>query len=325
MLQNLSKKELEELKEYLKTYKLDYKDKINLPENLTFGVEIEGVNSFFDSFKKDLYDRGWDVKEEYTLIAKGEETSSPILRDNKESWEAIKYVCELLWSNGIRSSNRCAGHIHYGHDGLIDKDPEKLKNIMKLWAVYERIIYQYSAGNFENYREGIWNYASPSAKYIKKLLDNMGDLDFQLLLRILCHNQYVTYGLNFENLYSYLINENLPVRKKNTIEVKVPNGTLNPKKWQNNIRFFGSLFTTAVTGKFDKEKIDRMLTELPFDISAVNRKSDFAFYTNENLPLALEMADTIFTSDEDKYSFLAQYLYGVNEPKEEKAKTLVNH
>lgn len=308
-LQTLSHNELNDLLEYLKTYKLQYKNKVNLPENLTFGIEIEGVGSHFDNFKDKIYAEDWDVKEEFTLFAKGAEVVSPILRNNEESWQNIEYICNLLRLNGIYVNDRCAGQIHYGHDGLIDEAPEKLLNIFKLWAAYEPIIYKYAAGNFANWRCGIWDLAKPNADYIKKVVKNIGDNLYNyktMLLLLRKDRQY--YGLNIENLSNYLMANKS--NAKNTIEVRVPDGTLNPIIWQNNIRFFGSLFTCATKANFDNEKIKQLINKLPFNLCDNYGKNDFSFYGETNLQLAIELADTIFTDENDKYSFLAQYLYG---------------
>lgn len=326
-LQTLSHNELNDLLEYLKTYKLQYKNKVNLPENLTFGIEIEGVGKWFDSFSEKISDEGWKIADDISLLDAGDEAISPILRNEPKSWGSIKYMCELLKNNGIYISDRCAGHIHYGHDGLIDEDSEKLFNIMKLWAAYESVIYKYSAGNFATLRDSIWEYAKPYAKHIKKLVENMGnnEFDYKTMIYLICKGRH--YGVNIENLWNAFASKNLPTTVNNTIEVRVPNGTLNPVIWQNNIRFFGNLFTCATEAKFDDERIKYIIQKLPFSEYNVNRKSDFSFYKHINLPLALELADTIFTDDDDKYSFLAQYLYGDNvfENPQEKEKTLVMH
>lgn len=355
MLQNLSKKELEELLEYLKTYKLDYKNKINLPENITFGIEIEGVGDWFCNFEDEIEKLNkkyhstsnqetslpyfenceyelvdgsfWSLKDEISLYEMGDEVSSPVFNNNPKSWQAIKEMCDLLKSRGIYITDKCAGHIHYGAQNLIDNNPEKLLNILKMWAAYESLFYKFGAGEFKKFRDSVLVYAKPVAKEIKKFLENNQDneRDYSFLVKYFGERQKHK-GINLQNLYIADSLRRLPtINTIDTVEVRVPNGTLNPKIWQNNVRLFGNLFAHAVSADFDKEKITSLIRELPFKNYNENNLDDYISYVTSNLPLALDLADTIFTDENDKYSFLAQYLYGVNEPKEEKVKTLANH
>lgn len=324
-LQDLSKEELKDLLNYLKTYELQYKNKINLPENITFGIEIEGVGKWFDNFSNEISDEGWLINSEISLSEIGDEVSSPIFNNNHLAWSKIKYMCELLDSKGIYITDRCAGHIHYGQKNLIDEEPEKLLNILKIWAAFESVIYKYSAGNTGHYRKTIWEYAKPSAKHIKNVLENIGDYQLPYPTILVYFLKARHYGINIENLHNAYYAKTLPIVIKNTIEVRVPNGTLNPAVWQNNIKFFGNLFTTAINGEFDKERIKYIIQKLPFDEYNVESKNDFSFYQDINLPLALELADTIFTDENDKYGFLAQYLHTDNIIAKEKTKTLVHY
>lgn len=115
---NLEQKDIEKLRMFTT------ESKINLPPNMTIGIEIETEGKENDNselIKNSLRDTSWKAKGDGSLI-KGTEVVSPILtsKDGNVSNE-IKSVCAIL--NGIPQiiSERCGGHIHIGADYLTDK------------------------------------------------------------------------------------------------------------------------------------------------------------------------------------------------------------
>ena len=76
--------DLQELIVQIENYFLEYRDKLDLPSNLTFGVELEYENvskETIDKYvEKNLYD--WNSKSDCTVESGGEVTS-PIMTDQK--------------------------------------------------------------------------------------------------------------------------------------------------------------------------------------------------------------------------------------------------
>lgn len=78
-------------------YFLEYRDTLNLPNDVTFGIEIEyeGIlKSLTDNFiAKNL--RDWNSKSDGSLSSGGEITS-PVMSDDIRYWKELKKVCEHL-------------------------------------------------------------------------------------------------------------------------------------------------------------------------------------------------------------------------------------
>ena len=202
---------------------------------------------------------------------------------------------------------------------------------MKMWGAYEKIIYRFSKGQFPQIREGVYKFAKPIAKEIKNITLKKGieDEPLEKLLEQLYFRRHC--GLNIENMYYYykLIDEVSADDKKgayelkDTIEVRTPNGTLEPTIWQNNINFFSKLLLYAASDNFDSEKIDDMLKNMEFTLGVKNKQIvnyTYLDYMTIDIPLAIELANTIFKDEVDKLNFLKQYLE--NDMEEEKTLVL---
>ena len=94
--------DLQDLLLEIEKYLLEYRNTLNLPRNLTFGVELEyeGFNRMHSSkfLKENL--EGWVSKSDGSLKFGGEITS-PIMIDDKKYWEELKKICDFLFQ--IRS------------------------------------------------------------------------------------------------------------------------------------------------------------------------------------------------------------------------------
>ena len=117
-------------------------------------------------------------------------------------------------------------------------------------------------------------------------------------------------GLNFFHYYLYFNNL---TTKKNTIEFRSPNGTLEEVIWQNNINFFGKLIEAALNTDLDMEKINYYIDMVKTD-DLINE------YSKVNFSNALELADMIFEKNIDKLTFLKQY---IKDGKKSQSKSLV--
>lgn len=113
-LSNMKGLDLQELLILLDNYNLEYREKLGIDKNITFGFELEceysneknikyGINNFLKNSK-------WIVKEDVSLKY-GNEINSPILRDKKKSWKELKVICSILEKNALIGNNS-GGHIH---------------------------------------------------------------------------------------------------------------------------------------------------------------------------------------------------------------------
>ena len=210
---------------------------ITLPGQMTIGVEIEseGLASREEIEKiigNLLKERTWELSSDITLI-NGTEAISPILRKDIASHE-IYTVCNALYSLGQETSERCGGHIHIGADYLTDL--QDWKNLRNIWNNTEKILYIISNRKGEIPRKGVLVYARPisgndESKQETINLENESDLEkFIVGTKIIQGTRYS--GINYCNVGR---------KEKNTIEFRLPNGTLDPTTWIENINLFGGL------------------------------------------------------------------------------------
>ena len=210
---------------------------ITLPGQMTIGVEIEseGLASREEIEKiigNLLKERTWELSSDITLI-NGTEAISPILRKDIASHE-IYTVCNALYSLGQETSERCGGHIHIGADYLTDL--QDWKNLRNIWNNTEKILYIISNRKGEIPRKGVLVYARPisgndESKQEIINLENESDLEkFIVETKIIQGTRYS--GINYCNVGR---------KEKNTIEFRLPNGTLDPTTWIENINLFGGL------------------------------------------------------------------------------------
>lgn len=293
------------LKDYideLNETKFKLRNKIDISTKYTFGIEIEFENTELNNIK---YGKKWDVKEDDTTTIKidgasiGGEVSSPILRDTEKCWKDVEHICNYLKNKGALVTPKTGGHIHIGSQILKD-DPNNIRKLLKQWELFEHIIYTFSSGRDKQLRSGSKIQAKKISSKLKRIRTSKNS-----------YNKYQTYfdwynffksfqlsrfeGLNFKN---YKGNEE---DLKNTIEVRCPNGTIDPIIWQNNINFFIKFFEYCSSDNFDEEYIDYLL-----DNKSLVEYGDV--YTIMDIDSAVELVDLIFENRLDKIMFLKQYL-----------------
>lgn len=305
----------------LRIFDIKYRDKINLPKNVKFGTEIEFENAcYHDTFeliqkKKKL--SKWVLKGDATVNTffegkdYGGELISPILHDTKESWSQLKTACQLLRHNLALIQGRAGAHIHIDSNILKDDD-NLILNLIKLWMVYEHVIYRFAYGEENTMPRGsISWHASPVAPYINEFLleyDNNNKIYEEIKKMTFmkdCHLYYlfslyvknpnaINTGINFHHCKGISDDE------LNTIEIRCPNGTLNHITWQNNINLFTKLLIYCASSNFDKEFIDKKIKKYKY--KRLEQYSDIYFSD------AVELANLIFDNELDKMYFFKQYL-----------------
>lgn len=240
ILSQLSKdKQLKQ--QFMKQYEpASIEPKIELPEGMTIGIEIESEGKFSRFLTGEFLGReifeGWRTKHDGSL-KDGVEVVSPILKGTERESKNIHTICRMLNGTDGKTSARCGGHIHIGADYLSGKD--SYVNLLTLWSSAERILYEISnpAGEIPR-QSSVKFYAPPISGKIEAALES-GSIDitteesltnFISELKTVQNSRYS--GINF-------LNVNL--NKKNTIEFRLPNGTIDPKTWIENINLFGGI------------------------------------------------------------------------------------
>lgn len=209
---------------------------INLPEKMTIGMEIEseGRNSIF--VEKQKLAKGWNAKGDGSLSF-GVEVVSPVLKPGSDAVEDIYQVCNTLNLCGQEISDRCGGHIHIGADYL--DDVESLKAFVEICANTESILYIIGNEKGTTPREGTSQYSAPISGRVEQAIqkgsvsfDKIEDIDaFANEMSKIQGAQGRYVGINFQNLGF----------DKNTIEFRLPNGSVNPDTWIENINLFGGI------------------------------------------------------------------------------------
>lgn len=327
MVSELSTKEKDELYQFLLDYQMDYRDSLNLPEDVTFGVEIE---SSLRKPKKllEMYDwildsreKGKNIPFEYWNLVfessvyddngAGYEVVSPILTDNIETWNKLNEVCQIIRSCCGIATDECGAHVHVGAENTIQNDPNKLLNIFKLWVAYEDVMFKFGYGKNAAGRESLLMYSPPIAETVKKIIGDISPGDFSNVLNSLFLSK--RRAINIQNMRDFY----LFGKSKNTIEFRNANGTLDPVVWQNLINVFCKFVLYSTSSDFDEEFVDYKIDsdDRPY-YGPSNGYSEIYFER------ALEIADLIFDNNHDKLNFLKQYIMQKQVPESQHKLTL---
>ena len=296
----LSGDELQTLIVLLDDFYLELRNRLDLSNNVTFGLELEFENCNGINVHDELIDlfeeRKWLLKNDGSL-KNGGEITSPVLKDEELSWVELKRVCEALTKTAEIGPNS-SSHVHIGAH-ILEKRQDYYIKFLKLWAAYENIIFRFCYGEYDSYRPNIVKYARPVAKKLasscKKFED--GDLAFYNLLINLKSSRY--QAVNFDNVS---FNSSECFAHYNTIEFRCPNGTLSPAIWQNNVNLFTNLLEYSKNKDYDKELI------LYRQNKQAEHYEDLNWYNKIYLNEALELCDILFDKNIDKVYFLKQYL-----------------
>ena len=220
-------------------------DKIGLPQNMSIGIEIEVEGPYSKRIKRlnNILQR-WEVTWERS-VEDGIEIKSPILYDNETDITEIYFICNLLKKMEQYTSEHCGGHIHIGADYL--KTKESYVNLLELWGNTEEIVMKICNEEGDIPRAFLGLFSAPISYKLLKALNKKGiDIEGENDL-----NNFIT---NIQNIQSTGSLNNSGTRtvgrcssinflnvnsKKNTIECRASNGTINPDTWIENIRLFG--------------------------------------------------------------------------------------
>ena len=118
-----------EYRKRLKDKLIKYRNFLNIPNDITFGIEIEYENVVNELithilseerlYNKDL--KPWINKAELDLFVFNDkdelmngEINSPILIDTEETWIQLRKICNILDRQDAIVTCRCGGHVNIG-------------------------------------------------------------------------------------------------------------------------------------------------------------------------------------------------------------------
>ena len=216
-------------------------NKIGLPDNMTFGIEIESEGSAYKYFyDMETVINDWISKKDMSL-ENGIEIVSPPLYDRSESVSDIYTINSLLSQAGMFTNYNCGGHIHIGADYLTSI--ESYVNLLELYCNCEKIIYLISNKEDDIIdKDRIESFCMILSLKIAKAIEK-GELSpeevkskDEFIKQINVAQVKRNRGINFRNIGD---------EDNNTIEFRIPNGTLDPNTWIENIRLFGRLMQVS--------------------------------------------------------------------------------
>ncbi len=284
----------------LNNYYLELRQKLHLDRQVSFGLEIEFEHVDKEGLEKELYQnfprRNWLITDDASL-KEGAEINSPIMQDKEITWKHLAKVCEIT-RKFAKIDKDSSGHIHIGTQ-ILGNNLEAWLRFLKIWSVYENIIFRFANGEYLTTRPRIMEYAAPVRRSFKREYEKSLREEISLieLFRNLKYNRYL--AVNFRNIDIYHPDV---FERFNTLEFRLPNGTLDATIWQNNINFFVKLLSYTKSSLFDMDVI------LKREKDTFSQMMDLRLYDEIFLQQALELSDLIFDNNLDKIYFLKQYL-----------------
>lgn len=283
----------------IENYNLEYKTKLNIPSDITFGLELEyedlereKVTNFLDANFA-----SWKSTTDGSLRYGGE-IDSPKMTDSRLYWLELKKICEFLRENHANTSKSAGGHVHVGVPVLGD-NIEAWKKFLKIYAAYENILFRYGYGDKINGRHNILSYANPIANLLyTNFSDAFKSKRISELLSFCAYDR--RQALNFTNV-DYL--DLLDSTSKNTLEFRFPNATDEEVIWQNNVNTLVNLLLSPNKECYNEDIVNKKLTE-----NRISSSEDYILYNEICLKDALDFVDLIFDNNLDKTYFLRQYL-----------------
>lgn len=260
--------------------------------NVHTGIPTKDKPSLYMSkeSKEFLKERRWknaNIFEEDLVMHGGAECVSPILHDTEEDWQNLSEVCEHMkkfpgkHGDEVVADDKCGCHIHIDARSLTGRNIQETEgitgNFLKLWAEGEELVYKMCndvgspirAGALENKQKGLTRLvmklqhikamASPTGKKIKRDIER-GTLKVshkkQSFLRKL-----ITKNKLDPRRYSGLNLTNIGNPKKNTVEFRIGNGSLDSNVIKQNVFLYSSLIQAARTMTLEPEKNKKQVDE----------------------------------------------------------------
>ena len=294
---------------------MEYKDTIGLSKDYKFGIELEFTNIniaylstlFENKFPIKLklchkmdnfdFDNYWclDQENSVTKIEKhdeydrymGGELSSRIFTDNHHDWKEIYDVCNFLKEYDCKTDETCAMHIHVSNDKFA-KNLRFYEGLYKMIALFEDDFKLFYMGDKYIERPKSKEYAIPLKEELLKKIDKIDFNDFESIYDNLFAPQWYDFSTRDGVYVDYDVNE---------IEVRYPNGTIDPKIVQNNVNFTLKLFDSLLNNNIDIDYLDYL----------IKKKQEGRDIRNIHPRYFKDIVDVISNDYNDKRDFKEQY------------------
>ncbi len=268
----------------LKNNPLVYRDRLTIPQKVNFGLELELDKVNYDEvyrLVRKQFNGNWIVKKDKSLTdGQNAEIVSPVLQNTKQTWILLSKMGELF-KKIEPVYDKCSFQVNF--DGSLLPTSGDRVRFLKLYAMYEDIIYRFSKGEDAEYRESLEMYASP----IILALKGVSHFDDEGIIEMFSNNK--RYGVVFKN------------QGNDLIEFRTPNMTSNPVLWQNYVTTFYYLLRCATSNKYDRREVDSYID----DFCKVYLLENYELEKSEK---ALQFTKKIFPHSVDRISFMHQYL-----------------
>lgn len=298
-----------ESKEIIKKFAQTYNRRLELPDDMTIGLEIECVGRLEKKYVKRMLKKigNWNCKYDDSIeynfpFEEGIELTSPILQGHAEN--EIRNICGLLNYFKQYINRTCGGHIHIGGGYL--KSIDAYKNLLELWSNTEKILYIISNEDGSIPRKNIDIYAKPISKELQTIMESgtvniCNESDLASFKEKLKNFQQIRYkGINFINVAPEVVR----INNLNTIEFRIPNGTINADVWIDNINLFGGMI--AISEKISKIQNNNTILNTN-DIKILNEFNSLKSYNltdEEKLDILLNLT----VSKEAKGIYISRYI-----------------
>jgi len=287
---------------------LEYRRQLNIQKLFPLGTELEvaGFN-ILESYQKNVFQKfpypylidtnyqshrhsdyqKWLFTYDSSIMQnkKGVELISPISKLDPSFLNALEIVTTFLKEHHGYIDSNCAQHIHYSFL-VFYHHLEALKRFLLLVSYYEPEIQIFLAGEASTLRPKAEIYAGSITQALRNLhfqyqLFQESNWE-QFIAKLNLLNR--SYGLNFREAKtdtSWL---------RNTVEIRYPNGSLNPIILENNIYFIYKLIECSFQNINNQELLEWWLVEtetprLPspekaYELSKMlcQSKEDFAYF-----------------------------------------------
>ena len=299
------------MKEELEDFYIPYRKTLDLPKDVTFGLEVEfKMDPFNNSYKANFIDEDnaarafmMELGYDYNYGVEYEvnnhiELVSPVLTDSAKAWEELDNILTFIKNNDGYYSGKCGAHVHVCKN-ILNSNSAWL-NFFKLWYIFEDDIFRFTNGeNYKLRKNG--NSRSGKIDNVCKRIIKGYNMSKAIDISYLASNKLV--AVNFPSpLYcedfSNLLKTNSDPKDNNilnTIEFRSPNGTINPVIWQNNVNFFTKFLLSCANKNLDTEKLDYL-------------------YNSKSYATIDDLASFVFKDEFDKKCFLRQYYKDFDNP-----------
>lgn len=260
--------------------------------NVHTGIPTKNKKSLYLSTdsKEFLKSHRWktaNILEESLVSQGGAECVSPILYDKQKDWQNLSEICEHMkkypgkHGDEVIADEKCGCHVHFDARVLTGKNiaqtEQIMQNFLKMWAESEELMYKMCNDVNQPIREGavmnklkgisrlvfqlqhVQGMASPIGKKILHSIEKgtlkVSPQKFGILKRV------AAMGKLDPRRYRGLNLTNIGNPKKNTIEFRMSNGTLDPEVIKKTVYLYGSFLKAARTTALEPSKMEGKLQQ----------------------------------------------------------------